>query len=373
MELNFYWAKRFTEKAGIVPTQYIEELCVDTQTEQLSRYATGTGTDQLGREPIKDRVIKMLEFIDLARTNYPYLKFGIKGVFSGLYTGRNDSLEVYLYIPRFSLTMGKIGFGRFLDKDVKMADSYDIRDREKAEYRYAVWSPFIVNDRYNENTSQHQMKASPDMYKAIKHVKFARPVVSANYIEAFHSALFDRYDKALAKYDNEVSRAKHSISNDDLWFTELRKVYLHAKNFPDNKAYQLDPKLVEKFDTLEEDISTYREMKELVSTNLLQVRVLTSGTGIEVTPIECVFNKSNGNDTTQSIRYCRTVNIGELMTYNADYIPTKIQGQISTLDLQLEIDGSEEKITRTSLYTRNPFMLGVGWVALDKELYYVYA
>lgn len=372
MELNFYWAKKFTEDAGVVPTQYIEELCVDTQTERLSKYASDT--DHLGREPIKDRVTKMLEFIDLVRANYPYLSIGIerniKGVFSGLYTGRNDSLEVYLYIPRFSLTMGKIGFGRFLEKDIKMADSHYPFERDRAEFRFAVWSPHIKNERYNENTSQHHMKASPDMYKAIKHVKFARPVVSANYIEAFYSSLFDRYDSALAKYDEEVSRAKREISNDNLWFTELRNVYLHAKNFPDNKAYQLDPKLVEKFDTLEKDIANYREMRELVSPNLLQVRVLNSGTGIEVTPIECMFGK-NGT-TQQSIRYCRKVDIGELMTYNADYIPTKIQGQISTLDLQLEID-DREKRSRRPLDSKNSFMLGVGWVALDKELYYVYA
>ena len=372
MELNFHWAKKFSENAGVVPTQYIEELCVDTQTEQLSKYASDT--DHLGREPIKDRVTKMLEFIDLVRANYPYLSIGIernvKGVFSGLYTGRNDSLEVYLYIPRFSLTMGKIGFGRFLDKDIKLADSPYPFERDKAEFRFAVWSPHIKNERYNENTTQHHMKASPDMYKAIKHVKFARPIVSANYIEAFHSSLFDRYESAIAKYDEEVSRAKREISNDNLWFTELRNVYLHAKNFPDNKAYQLDPKLVEKFDTLEKDIATYREMKELVSPNLLQVRVLSSGTGIEVTPIECMFGASS--NTNQTIRYCRKVDVGELMTYNADYIPTKIQGQISTLDLQLEID-APETVSRKSMFGINSFMLGVGWVALNKELYYVYA
>lgn len=338
MKIDIFWNQKFREESYVTPTALLTEVKPLTVRENQNTTGPRFPLESLEGEPVFTEKARHLQyFVGEARKKYPYFSFGVEGTYIGNY--------VYVYMPEQCYTLGAIGYGDFVDESTK--DDPDM---------YTVWSPHIRNGRYNFGKQLH-MKSSQRIGRAVDNMKYLRPHTASSYFLRAGSTMDDAYVMEVDERREEVNKAKFKITGyPKVFFDEMLAAHRHSKLL-DVQPYKFSDVLTDRLDMYLSTVAETDALLQNVSTSMYQVHVTENG--FEVALID--LGKDRFKD--RGSRNDANVTMEPVQHYSKGELPEGIARKLSVLDVAYpDIKGGDRK-----------FILGIGWVAVHRQLYYVIA
>lgn len=318
----------------------------------------------VGEKPV---LPKLRLFMEAVQKKHPHLLFGyVEGTGGVLY-------RVYVYMRDHGYTLGAIGYGDFRSTE----DDVRTERRDSKDY-FVVWSPFIRNMRVkygsNKFAAHTEIQQSctewPDeqvnkaLAKALVNVNRIRPFTALNYVSIAGQDMLRRYSGELNAARDMKQRAMSKITQDVYtYWPDLLGLHAAAQ-LGSGVAHTISPKLSNMIDDYHSQVGETQELLDKATVNMWQVRV--TGGGYEVNAVK-LNDRMIENPSSQY----GSIGFGDVTTYMAegpssqygDELPIDMATKISTLEMIHVSDGG-------TLYDQK-FTLGVGWVSISKQLYYI--
>ena len=255
--------------------------------------------------------------------------------------GQPSSRKLHMGFPNCPITVASVGWGNFLDSN-------------SGQHRFAIWSPFIKNNRYGNGERQFMALAKPEKLFAQKlrqYVRMFYPEELALATEYMVSWL-KRTNRSTA--DSQERRALGEVQDS---MRDVEFIHSVSNSVRQNTNLQLSEKVLEQlkvYEAAKDKVQTLKHYYETYGQTVIQVHIdkaTQSHTAM-------LYQRHEWDEK----YYCK-ISDGPL-----EKLSKELQAKIATVDL-LSSDKEFE-----SLRNRSDGLCwheGVGTAAVKGELYYL--